>query len=61
VVRNKAQEQFYFTLHLSDSFPLQNGLGEGNVLSTLLFKFALEYLIMRKVKKDRDAEFEETQ
>jgi hypothetical protein len=28
---------------LSDSFPIQNGLKQGDVLSPLLFKFALEY------------------
>jgi hypothetical protein len=32
---------------LSDKFPIQNGLKQGDVLSPLLFKFALEYAIMR--------------
>jgi hypothetical protein len=31
----------------SDKFPIQNGLKEGNALSPLLFKFALEYAIRR--------------
>jgi hypothetical protein len=31
--------------HLSDSFPIQNGLKQGDVLSPLLFNFALEYVI----------------
>jgi hypothetical protein len=35
--------------HLSDSFPIQNGLKEGDALSPLLFNFALEYAI-RKVQ-----------
>jgi len=35
---------------LSDSFPIQNGLKEGNALSSLLFNFALEHAI-RKIKE----------
>jgi hypothetical protein len=34
--------------HLSDSFPIHNGLQQGDALSPLLFNFALEYVI-RKV------------
>jgi hypothetical protein len=34
--------------HLSESFPIQNGLKQGDALSPLLFKFTLEYAI-RKV------------
>jgi hypothetical protein len=34
---------------LSDSFPIQNGLKQGNALSPLLFNFAIEYAI-RKVQ-----------
>jgi hypothetical protein len=33
---------------LSDKFPIQNGLKQGDALSSLLFNFALEYVI-RKV------------
>jgi hypothetical protein len=29
--------------HLSDNFPIQNGLKQGNTLSPLLFIFALVY------------------
>jgi hypothetical protein len=35
---------------LSDKFPMQNGLKQGDALSPLLFNFALEYAI-RKSKK----------
>jgi hypothetical protein len=38
--------------HLSDSFPIQNGLKQGDALSPLLFNFALEYVI-RKFKETR--------
>jgi hypothetical protein len=36
--------------HLSDSFPIQNGLKQGDALSPLLFNFVLEYAI-RKVQE----------
>jgi hypothetical protein len=37
---------------LSDSFPVQNGLKQGDALSPLLFNFALEYVIS-KVQEDQ--------
>jgi hypothetical protein len=33
--------------HLSDSFPIHNGLKEGDALSPLLFNLVLEYAIRR--------------
>jgi hypothetical protein len=33
--------------HLSDSFPIQNGLKQGDALSPLLFNFALGYSITK--------------
>jgi hypothetical protein len=37
---------------LSDKFPIQNGLKQGDALSTLLFNFALEYA-SRKVLENQ--------
>jgi hypothetical protein len=36
--------------HLSESFPIQNGLKQGDALSPLPFSFVLEYVI-RKVQE----------
>jgi hypothetical protein len=38
--------------HLSDSFPIQNGLKQGDALSPLLLNFNLEYGV-RKVQENR--------
>jgi hypothetical protein len=38
--------------HFPDSFPLQNGLKQGNDLSPLFFNFSLEYAV-KKVQKNK--------
>ena len=38
--------------NVSDRFPIRNGLKQGDALSPLLFKFALQYAIRIQVNQD---------
>jgi hypothetical protein len=47
---NETYSNVHIGTLLSDKFPIQNGLKQGDALITMLFNFALGYAI-RKVKK----------
>jgi hypothetical protein len=42
---NKTYSKVRIGKHLSNNFPIQNGLKQGDALTPLLFNFALEYAI----------------
>ena len=44
---NETYSRVWVGKHLSDMFPIKNGLKQGDDLSSLLFNFALEYAIRR--------------
>jgi hypothetical protein len=48
---NEMYSEVRICKHLSDSFPIQNGLKQGYALSPLLSNFALEYAL-RKVQEN---------
>jgi len=50
---NETYSRVRVSKHLSDKFPIKNGLKEGDALSPLLFNCALEYAI-RRVKVNQD-------
>jgi hypothetical protein len=51
---NEIYRKVRIAKNLSDTFPIQNGLKQGNVLSPLLLNFPLDYAI-RKVQKNQMA------
>jgi hypothetical protein len=46
---NETYSKVRIGIYLSDMFPIQNGLKQGDALSSLLFNFSLEYAI-RKIQ-----------
>jgi hypothetical protein len=46
---NKSFSEFRVGKHVPDTFPIQNGLQDGDALLPLILNFALEYAI-RKVQ-----------
>jgi hypothetical protein len=44
---NETYNKVYIGKRLSDSFSIQNGLKQGDALSSLLFNFALQYAVMK--------------
>jgi hypothetical protein len=49
---NKTCNKLRIGKHLSDNFPIQNGIKQGDALSPLFFNFVLEYDI-RKIPENQ--------
>jgi hypothetical protein len=54
---NETYSKVLIGKHLSDSFPIKNGLKQGEVLSPLLFNFALEFAIKTVQKNQAGLKF----
>jgi hypothetical protein len=50
---NKSYSKFRIVKNLSEVFPIQNGLKQGDALSPLLFNFVVEYVI-RKIQENHE-------
>jgi hypothetical protein len=49
---NEMYSKVHISKHLSDNFPIQNGLKQGDASPPLLLNFALKYVI-RKVQENQ--------
>jgi hypothetical protein len=52
---NKTNSTFLVGKHLSDRFPIKNGLKQGDALSPLLFNFVLENMQLEGFVQTRRA------
>jgi hypothetical protein len=50
---NETYSSVWIGKHLSDIFPIKNGLKQGDALSPLILNFALEYSI-RRIQVNQD-------
>jgi hypothetical protein len=57
---NKTCSKDLISKHLSDTFPIKNGLKQGDTLYPLLFNFALEYLNRKAQENQVELKFKGT-